>query len=193
MKPRSLSELECFVLGLIWQTGPCSAYDVRRRMLDSPSTQWSASAGAIYPLARKLEGLRLLSSRAEATGKRGRRVYKATAAGERAVRAWLGPPLGREAITVAYDPLRSRARFLGLLPVRERAAWVQAALAALDEVESRVRRWEQTHHGRNASPVGRRGAAGSQDPFLALVTRNGEMDVAMRRAWVREVGKAVGK
>ena len=45
MRTRSWSELECFVLGLIWQLGPVSAYAVRTQMQKSPSTQWSGSAG----------------------------------------------------------------------------------------------------------------------------------------------------
>ena len=173
VRRRTLSELECFVLGLIWQIGPCSAYDVRVHMQGSPSTQWSASAGAIYPLVQKLERLKLLTSRGERTGKRARRVYRITAGGERALRDWVGPPLAKEAVTVAHDPLRSRARFLEILPPDQRAAWVDAALTALDVVEERVRAWQIEH--------------GSRSPISAMIGRSGEMDVAMRRAWLGEV------
>lgn len=171
-----LSELECFVLGLIWQTGPASAYDIRRRVSESPSTQWSASAGAIYPLVQRLHRRRLLSARGETTGRRARRTYSITPAGLRALRAWIGPPLAREAITVAYDPLRSRARFLAALPPEDRLAWVDAARAALDQVAEKVRAWDAAH---------------AADPFAALITRNGELDVQSRARWLDELARAL--
>jgi hypothetical protein len=47
---RRLSELEAAVLGLVWSDGPCTAYAVRRTVQNSLSTQWSGSAGAVYPV-----------------------------------------------------------------------------------------------------------------------------------------------
>ena len=94
-----------------------------------------------------------------------------TAAGKKALREWVGPPFVVEAVTVAHDPLRSRARFLALLTREERLAWVKAARAALDEVERRVREWEK----------------GDGD----LMTLSGELDVKSRREWVGEVAKRV--
>lgn len=178
MPTRRYSELECFVLGVIWQLGPCSPYDVRRHLDASPSTQWSASAGAIYPLVRRLEKRKLLKSREQATGLRRRRAYVITPAGKKVLRAWIGPPLADEAISVAYDPLRTRVRFLGVVPAAQRQAWVRAAMEALLEVERRVKEWQ--------------GDYGGDDPFLTLTSRNGQLDVQSRRVWLREVGVAVG-
>src|SRR4051812_17726619 len=93
---RPHSELECFVLGLIWQLGPASAYEVRRHMQDSPSTQWSASAGAIYPLMQRLERLGLLKGSDHQLGKRARREYRTTPAGLAALKSWIGPPFAPE-------------------------------------------------------------------------------------------------
>lgn len=176
------SELECFVLGLVWQTGPASAYDIRRRMAESPSTQWSASAGAIYPLVQRLHRRRLLSARARATGRRARLVYAITPAGLRALRAWIGPPLSPEAISVAYDPLRSRARFLAALPPAHRLAWIAAARAALDEVEARVRAWDLAHAGTGDAAA---------DRITRMITRNGELDVQCRARWLEEFERAL--
>ncbi len=175
MHGRTLSELECFVLGLVWQLGPCSPYMVRRHMQESPSTQWSASAGAIYPLMRRLEKRGLLSARSERTGKRRRREYRATERGESALRAWIGPPLAPEAITVAHDPLRARARFLALLSPGERSAWIKAAREALDEVERRVLAWHEEHRDL---------------PAAAVLTASGRIDVESRRKWVEEVERS---
>jgi DNA-binding PadR family transcriptional regulator len=169
------TELEGFVLGLFWEMGPCSPYQLRRQMLSSPSTQWSASAGAIYPLVRRLEKARLVRSRARKNGNRARREYELTASGIRALRAWVGPPLADEAVTVAHDPLRSRARFLGALSRADQLAWVAAARAALDEVEQRVRAWNPERGDRD------------------LMTKSGELDVKSRREWVSHVGKTIGR
>lgn len=176
MATRRPSELESFVLGLIWQLGPCSPYEMRRHMQMSPSTQWSASAGAIYPLVTRLQRRGLLLSKAAKDGKRRRREYSVTPAGLRALRAWVAPPLPPEAVTVSHDPLRSRARFLAVLTPEQRRAWVKAAKAALDEVERRVLQWDQSVRAEvpDRAPV-------------STMTRSGLLDVAARRTWVGEV------
>jgi DNA-binding PadR family transcriptional regulator len=178
MSIRAYSELECFVLGVIWQLGPCSPYDIRRNLSASPSTQWSASAGAIYPLVRKLEKRKLLKAKDLSTGRRRRRVYVITPAGKKVLQSWIGPPFSREAVTVAYDPLRTRARFLGAMTPSQRQAWVRAAREALDEVDRRVQEWQSSY--------------GEEDPFLTLITRNGEIDVQSRKSWLQQVAVAVG-
>jgi len=169
---RTLSELECFTLGLVWQIGPCTPYVVRKRMLDSPSTQWSGSAGAIYPLMRRLEKYGLLRVKQEATGRRKHETYSITPTGLNALKQWIGPPMSDEAITVAHDPLRARARFLGVLTRRQQLAWLKAAMDLLDEVERRVKEWEELY--------------ADGDEFLRLVGRTGELDVQSRRKWMRE-------
>ncbi len=172
---KSLSELEAFVLGLIWQFGPISPYDIRRHMQRSPSTQWSASAGAIYPLVRKLEKHGLIASKAERTDPRKRTVYKATANGKRSLQMWLGPPLSPEAVTVTYDPLRTRVRFLGILSISEQQEWLVAAAKGLEEVEKNVKEWQRTYAHSGA--------------FVQALTRNGELELEARRKWIGEVGK----
>lgn len=172
--PRSTrSELECFVLGLIWQLGPSSPYDVRRHMRGSPSTQWSASAGSIYPLFQRLERQGLLESENSAKGKRERRFYSITASGLRELRAWIGPPLRPEAVTVSHDPLRSRVRFLGALTPAQRAKWFRAASESLDHIEGQIRAWDEAH--------------ATLDPYAAHMTSCGMADLAARRAWLAQL------
>lgn len=171
------SELECFVLGLIWQLGPASPYEIRRHMQASPSTQWSASAGAIYPLVQRLQRAGLLASEAKREGRRRRREYRITTKGLAALRAWIGPPIGAEAVTVAHDPLRSRARFLEALPDSDRRAWFAAARAALDEVEKRVSEWAKV------APASR---------SARVMNKSGELDVKSRRAWLDDAAIVMG-
>lgn len=181
MPRRSGSELECFVLGLVWQRGPASPYEIRRHMKDSPSTQWSGSAGSIYPLMERLENAGLLKGKDLKAGQRARREYQITPKGLGVLRSWVGPPLAPAAISVAHDPLRSRARFLAVLPPEQRAAWIAAARAALDEVERRVRAWEARYGDSTGSPGG--GAK--------IMTRSGELDVSSRREWLGDVERII--
>ncbi|GMU37893.1 MAG: helix-turn-helix transcriptional regulator [Phycisphaerae bacterium] len=178
MSKRGSSELECFVLGLVWQLGPISAYDVRAHMRRSPSTQWSGSAGAIYPLMSRLHRRHWLAATRESVGRRRRTRYRITAAGRRALRAWIGPPFSPDVMTVSYDPLRSRARFLGALSPRERQRWIQGAEAALHHIEALIRTWHDEH------------ARGS-DGFRALLTIHGQLETRARRAWLRRVAEFV--
>jgi DNA-binding PadR family transcriptional regulator len=177
--PRELSELECFTLGLIWQIGPCTPYVIRKSMLDSPSTQWSGSAGAIYPLMRRLKTYGLLRVTQDATGRRKHETYSITPAGLKALKQWIGPPMSEEAITVTYDPLRSRARFLGVLTRRQQLAWLKAAMEVLEEVERRVKEWEKLYT--------------DSDEFLRLVGHTGEVDVQSRRKWMGEAIKRLSR
>jgi DNA-binding PadR family transcriptional regulator len=178
VSPRQCSELEGFTLGLVWQTGPCSAYDVRVFLARSPSTQWSASAGAIYPVLRRLEKRGWVSARAEKDNARGRRVYKITPSGLAVLRGWVGPPMAHEAVTVTYDPLRSRARFLGCLNPARREQWAAAADDALSTVERNVAEWHERFGG----------VAGAFEPWI---TRSGELDCKARRQWLRELKQAL--
>jgi DNA-binding PadR family transcriptional regulator len=148
-------------------------------MQRSPSTQWSGSAGAIYPLMERLHKRGMLASKSARNGKRARKEYRVTPKGVQVLKSWIGPPLGDDAVTVTYDPLRSRARFLGVLTPAQRRAWVEAAAEALEEVSRRVERWREMY-------------AAGDDPFAAVVSKHGEMDVEWRRRWLDEVGRAMG-
>lgn len=127
-------------------------------------------AGAIYPLFQRLERQGLLASESSARGKRERRLYVITATGLRELRAWIGPPLRAEAVTVTHDPLRSRVRFLGALTPAQRARWLRAASDALDQIERQIREWD--------------GASAMLDPYAAHMTVCGLADLAARRAWL---------
>ncbi len=147
-------------------------------MQRSPSTQWSGSAGAIYPLMRRLKRQGLLAARVDRVGRRPRMLYRVTPAGLTVLRSWIGPPLAPDVVTVSYDPLRSRARFLAALPPRERRRWVDAASVALAEVERRVRDWQPP------DPK-------TDDAFLTLLTRHAELEVQARRQWLALVRGAL--
>lgn len=128
---RAPSELEGCVLGHLWKHGPCTAYAVRSAMLESPSLQWSGSAGAIYPLLERFEERGLVRSRKAMRGERESWLYTLTAGGRGRLREWLGPPLMPDVVSITADPLRTRMYFLGALSTRERSAFIASARTAL--------------------------------------------------------------
>lgn len=135
----SLSELECAVLGVIWQRGPCSAYAVRKEF-EPVSSGWSASAGSIYPLIARLLALDLLSARQESWGSKNKQLLKLTRKGRTQLRAWI-KQVPDWAGNAAADPIRTRSFFLGALATAEdRVAFAESALThtrkALDELKA---------------------------------------------------------
>jgi len=109
----TLSELECAVLGVVWQRGRCSAYAVAKEFAPV-SSGWSASAGSIYPLLGKLHTLGLISFTEQVWGKGRKRLYELSPAGRSALKKWL-LDLAEWTGAVPADPIRTRSFFLGAL------------------------------------------------------------------------------
>jgi DNA-binding PadR family transcriptional regulator len=165
---RRKSEFECFTLGLIWKHGPLTAYSIRLQFRQSPSSYWSGSAGALYPMLARLESHGLVSTATSTGTRREVKQYTITREGIESLRQWLQPPFPPEALSVNHDVLGARARFMDLLDDRQRRRWFDAAVRALDDAEHSVERWAQ----QNADPTSR------------VVAAHGRMDIRMRRAWL---------
>jgi DNA-binding PadR family transcriptional regulator len=137
-------ELEHVILGIVAKFGPLTAYAVRRHFADSPTPAFSSSAGTIYPAIARLVRARLLTAKKVARGAQKRAQLTITAAGRHAHIAWLFDPRSNF-LRPPPDPLRTRVYFLGLLPARERRAFLARALAQLtaqiDELERYARSW----------------------------------------------------
>jgi DNA-binding PadR family transcriptional regulator len=172
---RALSELEGCVLGHLWKHGPCTAYAVRKEMLDSPSSHWSGSAGAIYPLLERLEKRGAVVSRQDARGDREHSLYELTRQGRELLKAWLAPSIERDLISIAPDPLRTRMYFLGALTARQRTTFLAQARAKLDRHLT-----ELTH-----SP--------DADEFERLAVRGAVRATRARIAWLEDVRRALAR
>lgn len=171
------SDLEGIVLGLIWSAGRCTAYAVRRTVQRSLSAQWSGSAGAIYPAVTRLEKRGLLRAQKAATGKRPSRQLAVTPAGRQALRTWVGPSLSEAAAEIPVDPLRTRLRFLGVVPAGRRSAILEEARAVLSrQLEAVERDWEA-----------RRDAG---DPFSEAMARGVLLTMRARLQWLDELREA---
>jgi DNA-binding PadR family transcriptional regulator len=133
---RQLTELEGAILGAIKQLGAATGYRLRRTFLDSPSLEWSGSAGAIYPAIRRLAEAHFVRAGAARDG-RGSLRYALTAKGERAIVAWLSDV--DRAISPGLDPFRTRAGLWSTLTQRQREklmkSLVQAAAARCVELK----------------------------------------------------------
>jgi DNA-binding PadR family transcriptional regulator len=173
-----LSELEGAVLGAVSLLGPCTAYAVRQTFLRSPSTRWSGSAGAIYPLVRRLERRGLLSSKPHPTGRRQGRHYELTTEGQEALTTWIGPPFSEEISGIPPDPLRTRLSFLAVLPKDQREVFVSRA-----EEGIRV-------HADDAERECRRNLRAGQT-LDYLVSRGALLVARARLRWIREVARSI--
>ena len=171
-----MTELECCVLGTVWQTGEATAYEIARPFAESASSYWSGSAGAIYPLVKRLEEKRLLRGRTVEWNARKKRVFSLTKAGEAALREWLTPPFPPSAGAASFDPIRTRVFFLDALSPELRRLFATDAERVvreqLGELEERYQR--EVAEGRTLE---------------ALATRGGLHELRARLRWLREVRK----
>jgi DNA-binding PadR family transcriptional regulator len=127
MARATLSEIEACVLALIHELGPVTPYAIRKDLLDSPTPQWSGSAGTIYPLVERLLRRGLIRAKSHYTGDREGRRISLTPVGLRAFHRWLSAPMPEWVAGIPPDPLRTRVRFLGALPTVAQKAFVKEA------------------------------------------------------------------
>ena len=72
--------------------GPKSGYDVKSIVDHSTRFFWAASYGQIYPELKRLAAAGMIATDAAVQGPRRRTTYRITAAGRRALAAWLRAP-----------------------------------------------------------------------------------------------------
>ncbi len=76
------------VLGMV-RLGARSGYEIKQAVELSIRFFWTISQAQIYPSLAQLERAGLITGRSEPQGRRPRRVYAITAAGEIALKSWL--------------------------------------------------------------------------------------------------------
>jgi len=169
-----LSMLEQVVIGIVWKKGPLTPYAVRKEFTESPSSHFSGSAGAIYPLMERLEARDYLSSASEPHGKRPRTLYQASPKGEAALQEWLATPSLEDSSVTTYNPLRTRFYFLKALSPAKQGEFVENAETMLKEELARVKA-QYLHYQ----------AMG--DLFSGLASRNAMLVLASQKKWLAEV------
>ena len=172
------SEIEGCVLALVWAEGPLTPYAIRKEFLNSPNPQWSGSAGTIYPLISRLRRRGWIRGEVRLQGKRKGNYISLTAAGMKALRRWLCVPLQDWIMGVPPDPLRTRVRFLGALPVAQQREFVRQAQRAtrkhLRVLDQECRSWR------------------SGNKFRYLMTLGALLSIRAKCAFVREMALALG-
>ena len=175
-----MTELEGCVLGVVSLRGPCTAYVVRREFLVSESPHWSGSAGAIYPLLRRLEQQKLIRSRSHAWGSGTKKMFAITSRGRAELRAWIGPPLPQWTAKPTFDPVRTRMSFLVALSPAKRARFI--AVARENNAREMAQLREKVRHlDRQA------------DPFEYLVSMAVLHEARARARWLRYVAKELNR
>ena len=173
-----LTELEAITLGCVASQGPITAYQVRQQFLRSPSARFSGSAGAIYPLLKRLEKRAFVTSRKAPTGKRPAREYSITHAGRAALRAWLRTSLEPTEV-VADDPLRTRMLFLDQLSPAARLEWLDQAEQAVRDQAELIANYEKED--------------AFDTPFAKLATENARRLNRARLAWLAHARERITK
>lgn len=168
---KSLSELEGAVLGILVRKQPVSAYAVREEFRVSPTESWTASAGSIYPLVRRLQERGLIApTKVEGDG-RNTRLLSLTEAGEAAVEDWL---MGdREGIFgPVSDPLRTRGFAITALPETTRCALLS--------------RWQERTAERIAQLRADMGTSDEHDETGWMAARGTILQLEARLQWLEE-------
>jgi DNA-binding PadR family transcriptional regulator len=84
----SLASPDYLVLGMV-RLGARSGYEIKQTVELSLRFFWTISHAQIYPSLERLERAQLIKGKAEALGKRRRRTFTITKAGEAVLRKWL--------------------------------------------------------------------------------------------------------
>lgn len=172
------TELEAAVLGVIWQQGPCTAYAIRKEFQSSASPRWSGSAGATYPLLRRLEKLELIESTENCRGKRKKLDYSITATGTKVLRGWVRRLDLLSEAGLVHDPLRSKLFFIEVLTKQQARKTVDDARAKLREQLVLCRRFSHDN------PIEKDRGAYFAGRNMLIITR-------ARIAWLDEVAEAL--
>lgn len=142
-KGKQLSELELVVIGAVWRRPKCTAYQIRQEFAESPTSRWSASRGAIYPLLKKLESRGLLKSQVVATDGRKTRLLDVTSKGKSELKSWFERSSTDDGILREYDALRTKLQFIEFLPPIQQKQFLNDAEQKLVEQRNMFRRLVQ--------------------------------------------------
>lgn len=134
---RALTNLENVALAHIWRNGAMTAHELRIAFSDSSAGRYSGSAGAIYPLVKRMEAAGLVRARAAANGAQKKKLYTVTRAGKQAVERWIFDMAPADIFP--DDPIRTRFQYLHLLGGDDRARWLASAKAAVTQLDASVK------------------------------------------------------
>lgn len=136
-----LTELEGAILSEIEHRGQQTAFQVRRAFQLSPSSEWSGSAGSVYPAVKRLVARGLIDAKASGDA-RATKKLALTPVGRDALHHWATAP--SRAKNVGIDPFRLRSGIWLGLQRQERLRLFEtlrkALLADIDALQAEAAR-----------------------------------------------------
>lgn len=166
---------EALVLSLIERMQPITAYQIRKVLAESPTTNISNSTGKIYPIIRRLKKAGLVAATAVEDDLRGAERLTCTERGKQVMRRWV-KTVGTSYLLLE-DPLRTKVLSFGLLSKSEQLRWLNEArsdlAAKLEEIEAFARKYP--------------------GPIHDLAHANARLTTAARIAWVDQALKKLAK
>jgi DNA-binding PadR family transcriptional regulator len=170
-----VTEGEALVLSLIERMQPITAYQIRKVLAESPTTNISNSTGKIYPIIRRLKDSGLISATAVEDDGRGAEHLTCTEQGRQVIRQWV--KIVDRAHLLLEDPLRTKILSFDLLSKGDQVRWLKAAradlVAKLDEIKGYARKYP--------------------GPYIELAHENARLATAARIAWIDLALKKIGK
>jgi DNA-binding PadR family transcriptional regulator len=141
-----LTNGEALVLSLIECVQPITAYQIRKVLADSPTSNISNSTGKIYPIIRRLKAGKFITASAVENDGRGAERLTCTDQGREAIRRWIKAVGGAEMLL--EDPLRSKVLTFHLLSKSEQVRWLKAVRAGLVEKLAEIKAYGRKYPGR---------------------------------------------
>lgn len=173
-----LSHLAYIALGVVSRAQPCTSYRLMQEFRTSPSSYFSGSAGAVYPLISRLEKGGYLRSEKRTRGKRAHKTYSLSAKGRKVLTTWIKSPTYERDVSFNVDLLRARVLFLGDKSTSERLKFLNASILLLDQSVAK-----KEFDLKNETGL---------DDYDRLALRGAlEVDRA-RRKWLKDIRKELG-
>lgn len=129
-----LSEIEGAALLEIRRLKSCTAYALRKQFRDSPTLEWRASAGTIYPIVKRFLSKEWIKASSIVGDNRKSELLSLTASGRKVLSDW-ATRLDRS-ISPGQDPFRLRAPYWMEFNGPERNKQFEELI---DEIESRIK------------------------------------------------------
>ena len=169
-----VTHYEAAVLSLIDRMQPVTAYQIRKKLAESPNTNFSSSTGKIYPIVRRLKERGLIDAEAVEDDQRNTERLSCTTKGRQVLRRWV-KDLGR-AYLLPEDPLRTKILSFELLTKTEQVRWLTTARAGLLKQQKAIEEFGRRYPG----------------PIIDLAHANARMTTAARIAWIDFALKKLG-
>ena len=129
-KSAALTEHESHILAIIQREQPITTYRIRKRISASPTAGISSSAGAVYPLVKRLVEKGYIRVAPVEDDRRKTEMLMVTETGRAAILKWIATV--SPAQHLPEDPVRTRAFYMGQLPVSEQIDWLSGLQRGLE-------------------------------------------------------------